>query len=126
MSRMSKRVVGRVIDMGYHRNGVSGEGFWTIIFEGADGSDVAGEVFVATYFGDDDDVIRTAVLRVKSLAYGDANDGMRGDAFHDELKALAENYVWPHEQPEPTVNRRAAIEHTKAKWTAPDGPEVDR
>lgn len=112
--------VGRVIDMDYHRNGVTGEGFWCIIFEGSKHSDVAGEVFVATYFGDDDDVIRTAILRVKSIAHGNAHDDMRGDVFHDELKALVDNYVWPvFKQPQqhrsPTVNRRAAIEHTKAK-----------
>lgn len=112
--------VGKVLDMGYHRNGSSGEGFWTIIFEGAKDSDVEGEVFVATYFSPDDgeEEKRMAVLRVKELAYGNAQDCIRGDNFHYELKKLVDNYEWPHEKRErleKKSDRRAAIEHTRAK-----------
>ena len=117
---MSKRV-GLVVDMSYHRNGVSGRGFWTILFEGAKGSDIEGESFVATYFPGGDEIC-TAVLRLDPLIAGNADNCMRGDTFHDELKALVDNYEWPHERRErmereglKPVNRRAAIEHTKAK-----------
>ncbi len=106
--------VGDVLDMGYHRNGVGGEGFWTIIFRGHEHCDCAGELFVATYFENDENAIRTAVLRVRAIEAGDAQTALRGDRFHDELKTLVENYVWPHEVND-KVDRRAAIAHTRKK-----------
>lgn len=121
---MDKRV-GKVLDMGYHRNG-GGEGFWTIIFEGARGEE--GCSYVATFFPNDENEVRTAVLLVSDLVRGNAKGTMRGDWFHDELKVIVENYEWPHQkrtrlEQEGTVvanpvklsDRRAAIEHTKAK-----------
>ena len=118
--RKRKRV-GLVVDMGYHRNGISGEGFWTIIFEGAKGTEAENKSYVATFFPNDEAECRTAVLLVDDLIRGNAKGTMRGDYFHDELKALVDNYEWPHEKQERLereggiVNRRAAIEHTKAK-----------
>jgi hypothetical protein len=116
MSPKNPRRVGLVIDIHHHRNGSAGNGFWTILFEGAKGSDLEGRSFVATYF-DDEDEINTAVLDLAPLIRGEANHCMRGDTFHDELKALADNFDWSKPRPIAAAppNRRAAIAHTKAK-----------
>jgi hypothetical protein len=115
----NEKLVGRVIDMGYHRNGVSGSGFWTIIFEGK--LENRGRKFTAVYFENENNrEILTAVLAVDSLVDGNANLCWRGDAFHRELKKLVENYEWPHEKRERaekeknSPNRRGAIAHTKS------------
>ena len=114
------RRVGTVVDIDYHRNGSSGNGFWTILFEGhKDRPDIAGKRYVATVFLDDDsDDINTAVLELAPLVRGEACHCMRGDAFHGELKTLCENYDWDEHKKKPRLkkpNRRAAIAHTKAK-----------
>ena len=126
---MGKRI-GKVLDMGYHRNGVGGEGFWTILFEGPGRkfSRSKGHTYVATFFPNDENEVRTAVLLVSDLIRGNAKGTMRGDYFHDELKELVDNYEWPHQKrtrleregitvanPVKLNDRRAAIEHTKAK-----------
>jgi len=114
---MGAKRVGTVVDMSFHRNGSSGNPFWTILFAGhKDSPDLAGRTFVATYFEDEGN---TAVLELAPLIRGEANHCMRGDVFHNELKELAENFDWTkdahtsnsHEEP----NRRGAIAHTKAK-----------
>jgi hypothetical protein len=118
---MAARLIGEVVDMDYHRNGISGIGFWTIIFEASDESDCAGQTFVATYFPNDENECFTAVLRLNDLTKGNSGGCMRGDHFHDELKTLVDNYEWPHEKRERLeregnmTKRREAIEHTKAK-----------
>ena len=116
---MAKRV-GHVSDIHYHRNGVQGNGFWTILFEGAKESpDLAGKSYVATFFEDQDgDGHNTAVLALDPLVRGDATYCMRGDAFHDELKQHVDGYDWDEHKKRPhpkKPNRRAAIAHTKAK-----------
>jgi hypothetical protein len=102
--------------MYYHRNGVSGNGFWTILFEGAKGGDLEGRSFVATYF-EEEHQINTAVLDLEPLIRGEANHCIRGDDFHGEIKALVDKFDWdkPRPLPKQAINRRAAIEHTKAK-----------
>ena len=116
-----RKRVGHVTDICYHRNGSGGNGFWTILFEGHEDSlDIAGKSFVATVFLDDEEEheINTAVLALNPLVRGAANFCMRGDAFHGELKALCENHDWDEHKKRPhpkKPNRRAAIEHTKAK-----------
>jgi len=135
----SGRLVGEVLDMSYHRNGVSGRGFWTILFVGHDDAEIttiAGFRFVATFFprepdnpADDSDEFSTveacvAVLRVQDLREGNADIAWRGDHFHDELQKLVDNYVPKHErtggvQTDGTgremTNRRGAIRAQKAK-----------
>jgi hypothetical protein len=118
---MAEPVVGKVVDMDYHRNGISGEGFWTIIFEGGEGSDCAGQTFVATFFPNEENECFTAVLRLNDLTKANAGGCMRGDHFHDELKVIVENYEWPADKRERLeregnmTNRRAAIEHSRAQ-----------
>jgi len=105
--------VGHVTDIHYHRNGVTCNGFWTILFDGVKGSDGEGKFFVATYFEGE---MNTAVLELDPLIRGEAHNCLRGDVFHDELKQLAENFDWSRvNERKPRPNRRAAIAHTKAK-----------
>jgi hypothetical protein len=95
--RTRKRInlVGRVLDVGYHRNGVCGAGFWTVLFVGHKDADetVRGSRFVATRFDHgtlDSSDLRIAVLRVDDLDHGDANNCWRGDNFADEIDAIIE------------------------------------
>lgn len=125
--------------MSHHRNGVSGRGFWTILFVGhedADSNTVAGFRFVATFFPrepenpeDDSDEFATveacvAVLRVQDLNEGNADMAWRGDHFHDELQHLVDTYVWSFDRTDGVqtdgagremTNRRGAIRAQKAK-----------
>ncbi len=105
-----RKRVGHVTDMYYHRNGVGGNGFWTILFEGAKESpDIAGKSFVATLFEEEHE-INTAVLELDPLVRGVANHCMRGDAFHDELKSLCDNFDWDahKKRPHPRIVWKAA------------------
>lgn len=134
MGRDSKSV-GEVLDMSYHRNGVSGRGFWNIIFKGHEDADniVAGHIFVATFFPADEmeegyeaegDDACVAVLRLGDLNQGNAEQAWRGDHFHDELQALVDGFVWRFDR-QPGVKydgagrelprRREAVNATKAK-----------
>lgn len=131
----SAKVVGECLGMSYHRNGVSGRGFWTILFRGHDDADslVKGNLFVATFFpkeeGDEEEDIPdveacVAVLRLDDLNAGDAEQAWRGDHFHTELQALVKGYVWSFDRNERAeydgagrelTNRREAIRAQKAK-----------
>jgi hypothetical protein len=137
MAKNRSKVVGEVIDMSFHRNGVSGRGFWNIIFKGHPDADsiVAGYTFVATFFAKEEqdkcdecehegDVACVAVLRLDDLNEGHAEQAWRGDTFHGELQTLVDSYVWRFDRQDDLkydgagreVNRRReAIEATKAK-----------
>ena len=125
--------------MSYHRNGISGRGFWTILFVGHDDAEIttiAGFRFVATFFprepdnpaDDSDDFVAVAacvsVLRVQDLRDGNAQNAWRGDNFHDELQHLVDTYVWDFDRTKGVqtdgagremTNRREAIRAQKAK-----------
>ncbi len=131
--------MGEVLDMSYHRNGVSGRGFWTILFVGHEDAEVttiAGFRFVATFFprepdnpADDRDgqtpvEACVSVLRVQDLNDGNAENAWRGDHFHDELQNLVDSYVWEFDRTDGVqtdgagremTNRRGAIRAQKAK-----------
>lgn len=134
----SDRTVGEVLDMSYHRNGVSGRGFWHIIFKGHDDADgqVAGYRFIATFFprepdnpeddSDDFDTVEAcvAVLRVEDINAGNAEMAWRGDNFHDELQKLVDSYVWKFDRNalvqvdgagRELTNRHGAIRAQKAR-----------
>ena len=139
LARQITRTVGEVLDMSYHRNGVSGRGFWTILFlghEDADSNTIAGLRFVATLFprppgfrAPDDSAefvaeACVAVLRVQDLEAGDANMAWRGDHFHDELQKIVDNFVPKRNRTSGVqtdgagremTNRRGAIQAQKAK-----------
>ena len=131
---MSNKLVGEVIDMSFHRNGISGRGFWTILFKGT----TVGGVFVATFFpkgefvSEDGDLVDgeeacVAVLRLEDLKEGNAKTTWRGDNFHDELQSLVDGFTWEHDR-NPQVeydgagremtDRRGAIKAQKAKLRA--------
>jgi hypothetical protein len=130
--------------MSYHRNGVSGRGFWNIIFRGHDDADgmVAGHTFVATFFpaeevGEDEEECErhtgpdygpeeacVAVLRLDDLNNSNADQAWRGDNFHDELQKLVDSYVWKFDRNESAqydgagrelTNRHGAIRAQKAR-----------
>lgn len=119
--------------MSYHRNGVSGRGFWTILFEGHSDADsiVAGHTFVATFFPaeefeeDFEDVEAcTAVLRLSDLNDSNAEQAWRGDNFQSEIEAIVRGFVWKFDRDEKReyngagqeINRRReAILAQKAK-----------
>ena len=122
-----KPLVGPVLDMSYHRNGVSGRGFWTILFEGHPDSEeksIKQHAFVATFFpreeDEDGNTLEEAcvsVLRLRDLNAKNAERSWRGDNFHAELAILVQDYVWTHDRPVPTdpeQTRRAAIKDQKA------------
>jgi hypothetical protein len=125
--------------MSYHRNGISGRGFWNIIFRGHDDADslVKGHTFVATFFprepelgfeadNPDDDTVEAcvAVLRLDDLNKSNAEQAWRGDNFHDELQVLVDSYVWKFDRNESAqydgagrelTDRHGAIRAQKAK-----------
>lgn len=87
--------ISRIIQVAYHRNGVSGVGFHAVIFEHMD--DGAPLRMFATVFPERGAV---AVVEVHSLAgglgvtfgiYPDGNS-WRSDAFEDELRAAIAEY----------------------------------
>jgi hypothetical protein len=130
--------------MSYHRNGVSGRGFWHIIFKGHDeaGEQVAGYRFIATFFPAEEvdpneeecerhrgpdygpEEACVAVLRVEDINAGNAEMAWRGDNFHDELQTLVDSYVWKYDRNESLqldgagrelTNRHAAIRAQKER-----------
>ncbi len=130
--------------MSFHRNGVSGRGFWNVIFKGHPDADsmVAGYTFVATFFPKaeeqdkcaecehDGDEACVAVLRLDNLNEGNAEQAWRGDNFHGELQALVDTYVWRFDRRfdinydgagREVNRRREAIEATKAKRSKVSG-----
>ena len=94
------KTVGEVLDMSYHRNGISGRGFWTIIFTGAPKTDEADQTFVATFFpeeemdGSPNVEACVAVLLIGDLVDRCASNGWRGDYFHNELQTLVDEFDW--------------------------------
>jgi hypothetical protein len=134
---MSGKLVGNVLNMSYHRNGVSGRGFWTILFEGHKDSEklIAGYTFVATFFPpieldeDEDETYESAeacvaVLRVSDIVKGNTQAAWRGDNFHGELQHLVDSYVWASDRPKDRqldgagreiTDRRGAIKAQKAR-----------
>lgn len=87
----SDKLVGEVLDMSYHRNGVSGRGFWTVLFVGHPEADslVAGNTFVATFFpadeSEDEDWDVEACISVLRLS--DLNDGNAEHVERGQLPA---------------------------------------
>ena len=128
----SEKLVGNVLNMSYHRNGSSGRGFWTILFEGHPESEdiTANHTFVATFFPKEEAICEfaevdacVAVLRVTDIAKGNTEQAWRGDRFQDELQKIVDSYVWPFDRDESRqldgagreiTHRRAAIKAQKA------------
>ena len=137
-SGLDAKLVGEVLDMSYHRNGVSGRGFWTILFEGNKHADslVKGHRFVATFFHKEDgetdengnsyvpEEACVAVLRLADLNEGNAELAWRGDHFQQELQHIVDTFVWKSDRATGVLvdgagremtNRRAAIKAQKEK-----------
>lgn len=82
------------IEVDYHRNGVSGESFWTCRFTFEDGGTEGPEAFVAVLpsYSDDEEETgthewgRCYVLRVRDLIDGSGMMRWRGDDFENVLR----------------------------------------
>jgi hypothetical protein len=90
MARRDGPLVGTVHLVDYHRNGISGEGFHVVQFDGARGSDVEGRRFVAVVF---DAPGHVSVLDREQLAVGDEAEHWRGDRFEPELRAHVRRWL---------------------------------
>ena len=86
------KLVKKYIDIDYHRNGIGGEGFHTVLFENEDGQRMVGITFNQ---GDTANGILTAVLDVDMLNQENIRFGensWRGDNYHDELQEIVKEY----------------------------------
>src|SRR5262245_35613859 len=78
----------------YHRNGIGGEGFHTVLFDYADPV-LPGEAprpMIATVFEDDSAGIYTAVLDRNDIAAGEVDRAWRGDNFDGVLREAIEKH----------------------------------
>jgi hypothetical protein len=98
--------VGNVVDVVWHRNGVSGHGFHSVLFQGAKGTELEGQQLVATVFDVEvtsedeptgierlDGVV--AVLNVSEIVMADIGGRFRGDRFEADLREAIR--VWREE-----------------------------
>lgn len=102
---ITKRLITKVHEVAYHRNGIGGEGFWAVTFTAY----VDGEVreMVATVFEKaghvavlDVDVLAGTVRRPGTVAFG--TNSWRGDVFESELR----NAIYTSEQTSRSEVRR--------------------
>lgn len=85
---MNEPQVSRILKASYHRNGISGEGFYAILFESQYGT------MIASLF---DEPRYCAVFNVQMLADGNVEfangNSWRGDNFEDELRPMLKTYL---------------------------------
>ena len=84
----------------YHRNGVSGKGFWVVMFTANGDADCKGRRFVGVVF----DAPRTvAVFDVDMLAAGNIEfakgNSWRGDNFEPHLRGIIHNWEESYSDP---------------------------
>lgn len=103
------------IEVDYHRNGVSGESFWTCRFTFEDGDTDGPQAFVAVLpsYPDDQEEQgthewgRCYVMRVRDLIDGEGMMHWRGDRFEDVLRDAIRQarLIWfRHEEGVPVVH----------------------
>ena len=69
----------KILNKEYHRNGISGQSFYSIVFEDD------GDIFHASLFDFDG---YCAVHRIKDLAQEDVDQRWRGDYYENKLRNL--------------------------------------
>jgi hypothetical protein len=81
--------------MAYHRNGISGAGFWAIVFSWRDNR--KNRQMVATVFDDPGEcaVLDTALLAKGNVEFG--KNSWRGDYFEDQCREWIAECKWPYE-----------------------------
>ena len=72
----------RIISLDYHRNGVSGIGFWVVLFQEKRGDDMIASVFPERGCCA---VFSVAELAKRNIAFANGNS-WRGDDFEPELR----------------------------------------
>ena len=94
-------IVKSVKSVEWHRNGVSGQAFYVVLFVGIDGDGKERNMVATLFPGDNDDYddlrVRTprcAVFDVDLLAAGDigGDNQWRGDCFETELRPLVRKH----------------------------------
>ncbi len=87
------RMVNRIIEVAYHRNGVSGRGFNVVTFYGSAATGMAGKRFLATLTDTPGEcyVVCTDLLPTCGVAFGEGNS-WRGDEFEPELRRAVEEW----------------------------------
>ena len=98
---MREKLVKRIIDIDYHRNGIFGQSFCPVIFESTDGKRMVAVVLPKE---SDQSIgsIGCFVLDIDKLADGNVAFGensWRGDQYADELRAAIE--AWHNEERTP-------------------------
>jgi hypothetical protein len=73
-------------DVTYHRNGCSGEGFWTVRFTFTDEDNTTPMRMLATVFNAEDrSAMQVAIVSIEDCAQADKVRGWRGDYFAGDM-----------------------------------------
>lgn len=76
----------KIIEKAYHRNGVSGEGFWAVRFQHRPDQFSPTETFVATLFAGEGQCAVLSVDRLASWGVAFGHNSWRGDTFESQLR----------------------------------------
>jgi len=81
----------KIKEYSYHRNGVSGNGFYAIIFLHAPDESIKEETFLATLFDEPGSCAVISLDRIEKcgIAFAKGNS-WRGDNFENELREIIE------------------------------------
>lgn len=82
----------KILDASYHRNGISGQGFYAILFNDADNG-----LMVASLFDESGycAVYSVPKLAAKNVTFANGNS-WRGDKFEIELRPLLQKWLKKH------------------------------
>ena len=95
---MTKRLVRKVKQVLFHRNGVGGEGFFTVLFSGTGRGE---KEMLATVFDStmglnkewaDSESIRVSVINVDELRNGKIERKYSGDDYNNEILSAIKDY----------------------------------
>jgi len=104
----------KIIDASWHRNGISGEGFYAVIFEYTDEEQESPRKMVASLF---DESGYCAVYAIDELVKGNIafarGNSWRGDKFEGQLRKLIKEYETGRIGPWSMIPPDVAVEETQ-------------
>lgn len=88
------KLIGRVLKIAYHRNGIAGNGFYVVLFKPSGRYEGHPTLFLATVFNEPGNIAVLALDSQRGLdnrIIGFADNSWRGDHFEPELREYIAN-----------------------------------
>lgn len=89
---MSTKIIGRIDQVAYHRNGISGAPFYAVLFTGSSTDLPKPERFLASVFEEPGAVSVISLSRIEESGVTFGENSYRGDAYEPELRAAIAAY----------------------------------